>query len=178
MTPKKNVFKKPLVVTIEKLIFESRWILLIFYFGLIIALTIYAFVFAKHIWHVISEAGHLNPNTAMLGVLELVDMGMVAALIKMIITGGYNSFVSKAHGYANENISSGMLKIKMSSSLIGVTSIHLLQTFLDEKVAYTDPIFVKQLIVHIMFLVGALVLAWLEFLHEKGESYSTKENTH
>lgn len=175
-TPKP--YKPPVIKIIERVIFESRWLLVAFYAGLIIALVLYAFVFAKHTWHIILETGILNPNTAMLAALELVDMAMVAALIKMITTGGYNSFISKTHGYAGENISSGMLKIKMSTSLIGVSSIHLLQTFLDQSVTYTDPIFIKQLIIHGTFLVGAMVLAYIEFLHEKGESLSTKENTH
>lgn len=171
-----NPYKSPIIKILEKAVFESRWLLLLFYFGLIIALTIYAYVFAKYTVHVISEIGHLTPETAMLGVLELVDMAMVANLIKMIITGSYNSFISKGHGYANENVSSGMLKIKMSTSLIGVTSIHLLQTFLEKGVPYNDPVFIRQLIIHGMFLIGAVVLAFIEYLHEKGEALSTTNN--
>lgn len=170
--------KSKIVKFIELIIFEQRWLLNLFYIGLIVGLLIYAWVFAKTLFHSISSAPKLTYEHAMLMVLELVDMVMVANLVKMIITGSYNSFVSKAHGRQNENISSGMLKIKMSTSLIGVTSIHLLQTYLNEEVAFSSPIFLKQISIHSLFLIGALILAGIEYLHDKGEALHSKGESH
>lgn len=74
--------------------------------------------------------------------------------------------VSKKHGYDNENISSGMLKIKMGTSIIGVSSIHILQQFVTNTISWED--LGKLLAMHAAFLMGALVLALIEYLHEKG----------
>lgn len=178
----KNIEKKKdtnvVIKSLETVLFSSRYFLLIFYFGLIIALLLYAFVYMQAVYHAISKAGELDPNSCMLLVLELVDMAMVANLIKQIITGSYNSFVSKDHGYINENSTSGLLKIKMSTSLVGITSIHLLQTFLEpipHGESALTPLFYKQLIVHGTFLIGALVLAGIEYLHDKGEALNHED---
>lgn len=169
-----NSSKNQSVKFFEFSLFESRWLLLLFYYGLIIGLAIYGFVFLKTTAHIIIEAPLMNKEMAMLSILELVDMAMVANLVKMIITGSYNSFISKNHGYKNENITSGMLKIKMSTSLVGVSSIHLLQSFLMEQAPENLK---NQIIIHCVFLIGSLMLAVIEYLHEKGESIS-KTNNH
>ena len=85
----------------------------------------------------------------------------------------YTSFVDKQHGFFGENASSGMLKVKMSTSLIGVTSIHLLQTFISTSSVNWDSLN-KQLVIHSAFLLGALILAIIDFLHLKSESYIEK----
>ena len=166
-----NELKKPkLIRNIEFSIFESRWILLVFNYGLILGLLVYALVFAKNTIHIISEINALTPESAMLGTLELVDMAMIANLIAMVNTGSYNSFISKKHGYDNANVSSGLLSVKVGISLVKVTSIHLLQTFLAPSIVYTDPFFIKQLIIHIMFVLSSMALAYMEYLHAKGDA--------
>ena len=155
---------------VETMLFGSRWVLVLFYTGLIVGLAVYSGIYIKEIYHLILSAKTLDKESVMLALLELVDMVMIANLIKMIITGSYHSFIDKTHGYDNENVSSGMLKIKMSTSLIGVSSIHLLQTFINVQNTPWDDIY-KGLAIHITFLVGALILADIEYLHEKGCSY-------
>jgi uncharacterized protein (TIGR00645 family) len=102
--------------------------------------------------------------------LEAVDIVMIANLVKMIITGSYNSFVDKSHGIDGEQVSSGLLKVKMSTSIIGVSSIHLLQTFINSENILNETIY-KQLIVHGAFIVGALVLSYIDYLHCKSEKH-------
>ncbi len=151
---------------IETVIFSSRWLLLPFYLGLFIAMIVYTYVYVKEIYHLVSESPTLTRDMVLLTTLELVDIVMIANLVKMIITGSYNSFVSKDHGYKGENVSSGALKVKMGSSLVGVSSIHLLQTFIDAaQINWQD--FWKQIIIHVTFLIGASVLARIDYLHEK-----------
>jgi len=111
---------------------------------------------------------HELKNEDLMSALEDVDIVMIANLVKMIIVGSYNSFVSKTHGFDGEQVSSGMLKVKMATSVVGVSSIHLLQTFLNAECVTTD-VLRTQLILHGAFIVGAVALAFIDFLHLKGE---------
>ena len=154
---------------IENVIFGSKWLLIPFYLGLMAVLGIYTFVYIKEIIHLFSNINTITKETVMVAILEIVDIVMIASLVKMIITGGYNSSVTKDHGHEDSNVSSGILKVKMSTALIGVTSIHLLQTFINATNSDWDTIY-KQLAIHITLLIGALILAIIEFLHEKGSS--------
>jgi uncharacterized protein (TIGR00645 family) len=145
---------------IEKLIFGSKWLLIPFYFYLFWTLIQLMFEFLTQ--------GHIS-DEVLIQTLEAVDITMVGNLVKMIITGSYNSFVSKNHDEQTEKVSSGLLKVKMSTSIMGVSSIHLLQTFIAAKNTDWDTIW-KQLAVHGIFIIGALVLAQIDFLHNKSES--------
>lgn len=162
---------------IEKIIFSSRWMLIPFYLGLFIAMLVYTYIYVKEIYYLIDDAKQMTKDIILLTTLELVDIVMIANLVKMIITGSYNSFVDKSHGFEGENISSGMLKVKMATSLIGVSSIHLLQTFINSK-TFTGEQNVdwqniqKQLLIHGTFLIGALILAVIDYLHCKSESHT------
>jgi len=102
----------------------------------------------------------------MLTFIELIDITMIANLGKMIITGSYNSFVSKDHGEQGENVSSGMLKVKMATSLVGVTGIGLLQKSIDVVSVNWDTLY-KLGYVHIIFLFSAIILGLVDYLHEK-----------
>ena len=154
---------------IENIIFSSRWLLIPFYLGLFITMLVYTYVYISEICHLISEVTYLTKDIVLLTTLELVDIVMIANLVKMIITGSYNSFVDKSHGISGENISSGMLKVKMSTSLIGVSSIHLLQTFINSANETWESLS-KQLYIHGMFLIGALILSIIDYLHCKTET--------
>jgi uncharacterized protein (TIGR00645 family) len=154
---------------IVNILFGSKWLLTFFYFGLIIGMVCYAYVYVKEIIHLLSDVQSLSKEIVMITVLELVDMVMIANLVKMIITGSYNSSVDKTHGFSNENVSSGILKVKMSTSLIGVTSIHMLQSFINANQVSWE-VLNKQLIIHGVFIVGAIGLAYVEYLHDKGDA--------
>lgn len=159
---------------IERIIFSARWLLIPFYLGLFITMLIYTYVYIREIFFLIQGARTITKDVVLLATLELVDIVMIANLVKMIITGSYNSFVDKHHGYEGENISSGMLKVKMSTSLIGVTSIHLLQSFINAQ-KEDWPALQKQIIIHGVFLIGAMMLAVIDYLHVKSESFDKIE---
>lgn len=161
---------------IEKIIFSARWLLIPFYLGLMFALVCYLYIFLREETALIFEVGHLTINDALLKVLELLDIVMIANLIKMIITGSYNSFVSKTHGVETENIGSGMLKVKMGTSLIGVSSIHLLQVFINSSHIPMEELY-KKLMIHGAFLLGGYVLAKIDYLHVKAESFEPHESS-
>ncbi len=148
---------------IEKIIFNSKWLLIPFYLKLFWTLgrLMYNFFFQ----------GGLS-NEDLMATLEDVDIVMIANLVKMIITGSYTSFVDKEHGVEGEKVSSGMLKVKMATSIMGVSAIHLLKTFIDAaSPALTMEILYKQLLIHGIFIVGAVALAYIDFLHCKTEKH-------
>jgi uncharacterized protein (TIGR00645 family) len=146
---------------VKTIIFYSKWLVIPFLIKLFFTLGIllYHFVLENHI-----------SNEDLMSTLEAVDTVMIATLVKMIITGSYHSFVDKNHGEPGENSSSGLLKVKLASSIMGVTSIHLLQTFISVEHLSWDTIN-KQLIIHGVFMVGCLVLAIVDYLHCKSESH-------
>lgn len=159
---------------IEDIIFGSRWLLvaMLIRLGVVLLVIIVRAIINKH----------LSVDDTVWA-LEAVDETMVANLIKSVITGSYNSFIDKRHGYDNENASSGVLKVKMGSSLIGISSIYLLKTFLelrDHDIPWGK--ICKYLSIHGAFLLSSLVLSVIEFLHNKSEYYEKKaehlENKH
>lgn len=153
---------------VEECIFNVRWLLLLFYAKLVWDLIILAYLAWKH--------NEIDPNV-ILKFIEDVDVTMIANLIEMMITGGYNSFVSKDHGYKNKNISSGQLKVKMGTSIIGISSIHLLRVFIGTE-AYTMPEIWKKVIIHGAFIIGGLTLALIDYWHEKLELKEKEHEEH
>lgn len=153
---------------IERVIFASKWLLLPFYFVLICTLATYTYFTVKEFMEYLYNLRGLDKEAAMLTFIQLIDMAMIANLGKMIITGSYNSFVSKDHGNKNENISSGMLKVKMATSLVGITSIGLLQRSVDIVNVPWDTLY-KLAFVHCIFLLSAIILEVVDYLHEKLE---------
>jgi len=151
---------------LEDFIFNIKWVLVLFYVGLIGVLLLYGYTFAKELVLVFKNQPESTEQMKIV-VLDMVDIVMIANLIKMIITGSYNSFISKDHGRLNERISSGMLKIKIMTSVIIVSTIGLLKSFVADSVSWD--VVNKQIYIYGIFLVGALVLGILEYLHIKGE---------
>jgi uncharacterized protein (TIGR00645 family) len=129
----------------------------------------YAWVYAKEVWHLLVEVNDFSKESIMLALLELVDMVMIAWLVRSIITGSYNSAVSKEHGFKGENITSGLLKVKMSTSMISVSTILLLQSYINAAHVSWDYL-LKQVMVHVVFLATGIALAYAEYLHDLGDS--------
>lgn len=165
---------------IEFIIFSTKWLLIPFYLVLIAALAVYTYFDVQEFIHYVINLGHIDKETAMLTFIELIDMAMIANLGKQLVTGSYHSFISKKHGQENENSSSGMLKVKMGSSLVGITSIALLKIsieFVDEHVKANWEDIYKISFVHGVFLVSVIILALVDFLHEKSETFHKEEKT-
>jgi len=151
---------------IQRALFQSKFLLIPFYIGLVVAQILYCYKFVQEVVHLLSNFVGMTETDVMLAVLTLIDITMVANLIKMIITGSYQSFVDKVPENT-EKVSSGLLKIKMSTSLIGVSSIHLLQIFISPK--GSDKELAIMFIIHFIFLMGSATLAYIDFLHSKSE---------
>lgn len=158
----------------EKVIFASRWIQAPLYAGLIVGGMLYTYKYLVELIHLITTINKISETLLMLGVLTLVDITMVANLLIMVIIGGYSTFVSRLEIDKHEDkpewlqkIDAGSLKVKLAGSLIGVSGIHLLQTFINIKNHESQHI-MWQVIIHVVFLFSALMLAYTEsILHKK-----------
>lgn len=157
--------------TVEAVLFSTKWVLLSFYFGLMVALVFYGAHFTRELWHFVSEWRTIGKDGVLMGILELLDMVMIANLVKMIATGSYTTFIDKTPNDTSERTSSGILKVKMATSLMGVTSIHLLQTLVNSEHASREDI-VNQVVIFMAFSVAALVLAVVDRLHHSSGSPS------
>jgi len=147
------------------LIFLSRWLQAPLYVGLILAQGIYVYHFMVELWHLIQKASHISETDIMLTVLGLIDVVMIANLLIMVIVGGYETFVSRLNLQNHpdqpewlSHVNAGVLKVKLATALIGISSIHLLKTFINAD-NVTDKTIGWQVCIHITFVVSALALA-------------------
>lgn len=158
---------KTMETLIERLILSARWILVVFYMGLAVALGIYAVSFLYKLSKVAVEVFVLDEAEMILAMLGLIDAALVASLIVMVMISGYENFVSRFDGVENEEISwlgkldSGSLKIKVASSIVAISSIHLLQIFLNTQ-QYTTTQLMWATLMHLAFVASALLLGFLE----------------
>ena len=172
--------------TLASFIFFSRWLQAPLYFGLILAQAVYVYRFILELGHLIGFAllGHPAPNSissevkdpetiVMLVVLGLIDVVMIANLLIMVIVGGYETFVSRLNlkGHPDQpewlsHVNAGILKVKLATALIGISSIHLLKTFIYAGTEKNMDVktMLWQVVIHMTFVVSAIALAWIDRL--------------
>jgi uncharacterized protein (TIGR00645 family) len=180
--------------TLASFIFLSRWLQAPLYLGLIVAQGVYVYRFFLELWHLIGFAlfNHSPPASVpaelkdpeaavMLIVLGLIDVVMIANLLIMVIVGGYETFVSRLNlqGHPDQpewlsHVNAGVLKVKLATALIGISSIHLLKTFIN--VPSEDRIVTWQVLIHLAFVFSAIALAWIDrlTLPMEGRSHAGK----
>lgn len=156
---------KRLEIFIESVILASRWLLVIFYLGLALALAVYAVSFGSKLWDFTSKVFVLDEADSILKMLGLIDAALVASLVVMVIISGYENFVSRFDDASTVHwlgeIDAGSLKIKVASTIVAISSIHLLQIFLDTE-RYSGESLMWYTIIHIAFVVSALFLAYID----------------
>jgi uncharacterized protein (TIGR00645 family) len=192
---------------LPRFIFFSRWLQLPLYLGLIIAQGVYVILFLKELMHLIEGATSLGEQEIMLIVLGLIDVVMISNLLMMVIVGGYETFVSRMrlekHPDQPEwlsHVNASVLKVKLAMAIIGISSIHLLKTFIGAStleglplcgtteafaasqaaaaVAFTgktcDEFSVAgvmwQTIIHAIFILSAIGIAWTDRLMQQASS--------
>ena len=171
------------------LIFMSRWLQLPLYLGLILAQAVYVFMFWSELYYLILSAfgneaalqhilaaiavegaaapTKLNEVTIMLVVLGLIDVVMISNLLIMVIIGGYETFVSRMglDGHPDQpewlsHVNASVLKVKLATAIIGISSIHLLKTFINAKAYMQNGEWIAQTVIHITFLLSAIAIAY------------------
>jgi uncharacterized protein (TIGR00645 family) len=168
---------------LPQLIFGSRWLQVPLYLGLIVAQGVYVILFLKELWHLILHAPTIGEQQIMLIVLGLIDVVMISNLLVMVIVGGYETFVSRLHlkGHPDQpewldHVNASVLKIKLALAIIGISSIHLLRTFIEAgnlgrpDSNYTEAGIMWQTIIHTIFILSAIGIAIVDRLqvHEAG----------
>lgn len=195
---------KPKLRPLPAFIFMSRWLQLPLYLGLILAQCVYVFHFwvelkdligaamgneaaLQHIFQAVAVPGggavptKLNETTIMLVVLGLIDVVMISNLLVMVIIGGYETFVSRMnledHPDQPEwlsHVNASVLKTKLAMAIIGISSIHLLKTFINAA-SYSEKVLIAQTVIHIAFLLSALAIAYTDRLtsmtHQDSKSH-------
>jgi uncharacterized protein (TIGR00645 family) len=161
----KNKMKK-LEHAVEGVILASRWLLVVFYLGLTAALALYCVSFIKKLMEYFTHVFTMNETDAILKILSLIDASLVASLVVMVIISGYENFVSKFDNASDElswlgKIDASSLKIKVASTIVAISSIHLLQVFLNAN-EYTSDKLMWLTIVHMAFVLSALLLAYID----------------
>ena len=157
---------KSLELLVERIILSSRWILVVFYLGLVAALAVYAVSFLYKFAKVAMNVFVFDDAEMILAMLGLIDAALVASLILMVMIAGYENFVSRFDDAETDvsflgKLDSGSLKIKVASSIVAISSIHLLQVFLNVQ-QYTDAKLMWLTLMHLAFVVSALLLGFLE----------------
>ncbi len=152
----------------EKLLFAMRWLLAPIYFGLSLALLALAVKFFQELVHLFPHILETAETDLILTVLALVDIALVGSLIIMVMLSGYENFVSRIDvDAATEKLGwmgkldAGTLKIKVAASIVAISSIHLLQAFMDVQKIPNDKL-MWYVIIHMTFVLSALLLGWLD----------------
>ena len=159
-----------LPVQVNKLIFLGRWLQAPLYLGLIVILATYVYCFLDELVLLVMHARSFDNTQIMLGVLDLIDVVMLANLLIMVIIGGYQTFVSPLHLQDHpdrpewlDEVNAGSMKVKLALSLIGISSIHLLRTFIDPT-KYTNSTVTFQVLIHLTLVVSAISIAFTNWL--------------
>jgi len=154
-------------------IFLSRWLQAPLYLGLIVAQGVYVFLFMKELTHLVADANTFTENQIMLIVLGLIDVVMIANLLIMVIIGGYETFVSRLNLKEHpdqpqwlSHVNATTMKIKLAMALIGISSIHLLKTFINAD-QMTEATIYWQVVIHLTFIVSAIAMAITDYIMNK-----------
>jgi len=168
------------------MIFASRWLQVPLYLGLIVAQAVYVVLFLQELVHLVPilwDPGALVSSAATLGVkatskevvvmlmvLSLIDVVMISNLLIMVIIGGYETFVSRLglEGHPDQpewlsHVNANILKVKLATAIIGISSIHLLKTFISAD-SMSDKALLWQTIIHVTFILSAISIAWIDRL--------------
>lgn len=171
---------KSLELLVERIILSSRWLLVAFYLGLVAALAVYAVSFGYKFWKVALNVLAYDEAEMILAMLGLIDAALVASLIVMVMISGYENFVSRFDEEEDTDVSfigkldSGSLKIKVASSIVAISSIHLLQVFLNAN-QYDNWKLVLLTAIHLAFVVSAVMLGLLERIMAKKDKGGDKK---
>ena len=190
---------KPLAF-LPRLIFASRWLQLPLYLGLIIAQVVYVFLFIEELIHLVellwnpaaldatvNRLGIVERNketVIMIVVLSLIDVVMISNLLIMVIVGGYETFVSRLRleGHPDQpewlsHVNANVLKVKLGTAIIGISSIHLLKTFISAG-TLSDKTLLWQSVIHALFLISALAIALIDRVMTQTQSDGARNRPH
>ena len=181
----------PALRPLPQIIFASRWLQLPLYLGLIVAQCVYVVLFLKELWHLVTHTLDFSEQEIMLVVLALIDVVMISNLLIMVIVGGYETFVSRLelerHPDQPEwlsHVNASVLKIKLAMAIIGISSIHLLRTFIEAGAMGTSNGHATsegamwQTIIHCVFILSAIGIAIVDKLSNASIETAKQPGSH
>ncbi len=158
--------------TLEKVIFNSRWILAPFYLGLVLGVFLLFIKFAQELWHLATHVVTASEADVIVGILALVDMSLVGSLLLMIIFSGYEIFISKIDTGDNKDRPDWMgkvdfsgLKLKVIGAIVAISAIDLLKSFMDISLTMNDAdtnSLKWKVIIHMAFVVSGVLFAIMD----------------
>ncbi|RPJ47335.1 MAG: TIGR00645 family protein [Betaproteobacteria bacterium] len=160
-------------------IFMSRWLQAPLYIGLIVAQGVYVWQFWTELIHLIGmlTVKSVTETEIMLIVLGLIDVVMISNLLVMVIVGGWETFVSRLelekHPDQPEwlsHVNAGVLKVKLATAIIGISSIHLLKSFINAA-QYDEKTLLWQTMIHLTFVISALAIAYTEKITQSAQAH-------
>ena len=161
---------------IERLISQSRWLMAPFYLGLLFSLLILMFTFVRELWHFLSNVLGATEADVILGVLALIDLSLAANLVLIVVFSGYENFVSKIDPGAHPDWPEWMTKIdfsglkqKLMASIVAISAIQVLKAFMNIDKSFNERTMMWLVIVHLLFVVSGLLLAWTDSIGERGK---------
>jgi uncharacterized protein (TIGR00645 family) len=159
------------------IIFSTRWLQLPLYIGLAVAQCVYVVLFLRELYDLVTHFNGYDEREIMLVVLGLIDVVMISNLLVMVIVGGYETFVSRLRlqGHPDQpewlsHVNSGVLKVKLAMAIIGISSIHLLRTFIGANglgmpgSTMTSEGVMWQATIHSVFVASAIGVAFVDRL--------------
>lgn len=160
-------------VFFERLMYAARWLLAPIYIGLSAALLALAIKFFQEVFHILPHVLELADADLILGILSLIDMGLVGGLIVMVMFSGYENFVSALNiGENTEKLEwlgkmdAGSLKNKVAASIVAISSIHLLRVFMELQ-TIPDSKLLWYVVIHLTFVLSAVVMAKIDLMHKE-----------
>ena len=169
---------RPFERWLETGLFAGRWLLVPVYVGLLVALGMVTVKFVQELAHTLPGVLSMRDSELVMFVLSLVDLALLGNLLLMVTYVGYENFVSKLHAGEHEDrpgwmglVDFGGLKLKLLSSIVAISAIHLLRTFLDLRETPKDDV-AWQLAIHLGFVASGVLLAWMDRL--SGASHASE----
>jgi uncharacterized protein (TIGR00645 family) len=165
-----------LVSILGRAILASRYLLMVFFFGLTAGLALYAVRFVAKLWELAEKLLSSAEDDVLIAVLHLVDSALIASLVMIVVLSSYDSLVDRLAGEAEQEdlkwvgrTDYSNLKIKVATAMVAISSIHLLQVFLKVE-DYSQEGVMWRVAIHALFLVGALLLGLLDRLTRHGKA--------
>jgi uncharacterized protein (TIGR00645 family) len=167
---------------LERLISQSRWVMAPFYLGLLASLLILLFTFLREFWHFLEQVTRATEADVILGVLALIDLSLAANLVLIVVFSGYENFVSKIDPEGHPDWPEWMTKIdfsglkqKLMASIVAISAIQVLKAFMNIDKHFDERALTWLVIIHLVFVVSGLLLAWTDFIGDRDKARSKAE---
>ncbi|HTI16869.1 MAG TPA: TIGR00645 family protein [Trinickia sp.] len=173
--------RRPLELLLERILFNSRWLLAPFYFGLVLSLVMLLVAFVMDLAHVLPDIFTATPEQIILAVLTLIDLSLAGNLVVIVMFSGYENFVSKIDTGTSEDRPHWMgtldfsgLKMKLIGSIVAISAVSLLRAFmkLTEPGVAIDETRIRWLVIlHVTFVVSGLLFALMDWVAARADNH-------